>query len=147
MSATAGEQSLWMLDANIISDLMRNPNGRVATQLAALLLKRPKPKIVTSVVVFGEIRYGLERLPSGTKRSDLETRAANILSALRMEPIVERIAEAYGRFKAWAEKAGLTFDDNDLWIAATAIEHSSMLVTRDQMLFRLPGLRVEDWTV
>src|SRR5207247_1696351 len=71
-------------------------------------------RIATSVVGVGEIRYGLDRLPAGKKRSDLETRAQNILAALRIEPVAEPIADTYGRLKATLESQGLNLDDNDL---------------------------------
>jgi predicted nucleic acid-binding protein len=130
-----------LLDTNAVSDLMRDH-----PQVKARIGKHSDP-IVTSVVVVGEIRYGLERLPAGKKRTDLEARAQNILSALRIEPITEAIADAYGRLKASLESQRLSLEDNDLWIAATAIVNGYLLVTRDQIFARIPGLSVENWSV
>jgi predicted nucleic acid-binding protein len=130
-----------LLDTNAVSDLMRDH-----PQVKLRLGKHADP-IVTSVVVVGEIRYGLQRLPAGKKRTDLETRAQNILAALRIEPITESIANAYGRLKAALESQGLNLDDNDLWIAATALTHGNLLVTRDQIFARVSGLPFEDWSV
>jgi predicted nucleic acid-binding protein len=130
-----------LLDTNAVSDLMRDdPNVK------ARIAKHADP-IVTSVIVVGEIRYGLDRLPAGKKRTDLEARAQTILAALRIEPVTQPIAEAYGSLKATLEAHGLTLDDNDLWIAATAITLGSLLVTRDQIFSKVPGLQVEDWSV
>ena len=130
-----------LLDTNAVSDLMRDH-----PQVKARIGKHAGP-LATSVVVVGEIRYGLERLPAGKKRTDLESRAHNILAALHVEPVTEPIADAYGRLKASLESRGLNLDDNDLWIAATAITHGHLLVTRDQIFARIPGLQVEDWSV
>jgi predicted nucleic acid-binding protein len=130
-----------LLDTNAVSDLMRD-HPRVKARIG----KHADP-IVTSVVVVGGIRYGLDRLPAGKKRTDLEARAHNILAALRIEPVTESIANAYGRLKASLECQGLNLDDNDLWIAATAITYGNLLVTRDQIFARVPGLQVEDWSV
>src|SRR5712691_12598 len=130
-----------LLDTNAVSDLMRDHppiKARIATH--------PDP-IATSVVVVGEIRYGLERLPTGKKRTDLEARAQNILAALRIEPVTEPIANTYGRLKASLESQGLNLDDNNLWIAATAITYGNLLVTRDQIFAQIPSLQVEDWSV
>jgi predicted nucleic acid-binding protein len=55
--------------------------------------------IATSVVVLGEIRYGLDRLPAGKKRADLEARAKAVISAIRVEPVSEVIGQAYGVLK------------------------------------------------
>jgi predicted nucleic acid-binding protein len=130
-----------LLDTNAVSDLMRDL-APIKTRIAT----HPDP-ITTSVVVVGEIRYGLERLPAGKKRTDLEARAQNILAALRIEPVTEPIADVYGSLKASLKSQGLNLDDNDLWIAASAIALGSLLVTRDQVFSHVPGLQVEDWSV
>jgi len=130
-----------LLDTNAVSDLMRDH-----PQLKAQIGKHADP-IATSVVVVGEIRYGLDRLPTGKKRTDLEARAQNILSALRIELVSEQIADAYGRLKASLESQGLNLDDNDLWIAASALTNGDVLVTRDKLFAQVPGLQVEDWSV
>jgi tRNA(fMet)-specific endonuclease VapC len=130
-----------LLDTNAVSDLMRDH-----PHLKARIGKHTAP-IVTTVVVVGEIRYGLDRLPTGKKRTDLEVRAQKILVALRIEPVTELIANVYGGLKASLESQGLNLDDNDLWIAATAITQGSLLVTRDHIFTNVPGLQVEDWSV
>jgi tRNA(fMet)-specific endonuclease VapC len=130
-----------LLDTNAVSDLMRD-NPQVKSRLA-----RHSDPVVTSVVVWGEIRYGLDRLPSGKKRADLETRALKIIVSLSREGITVQVAETYGQLKATLEGQGLNLDDNDLWIAATALTHGAVLVTRDKIFSQVPGLQVEDWTV
>ena len=130
-----------LLDTNAVSDLMRDHpkvKARVGNHPDAVL---------TSVVAAGEIRFGLSRLPPGKKRNDLEARAQSILAAFRIEPVTEPIADAYGRLKASLESQGLNLDDNDLWIAATALTQGNLLVTRDQIFMRVPGLQVADWSV
>ena len=54
--------------------------------------------------------------------------------------------EHSGRVKAAAESAGVTFEDNDLWIAATPLAIDAIIITRDPDFYRPPKLRVEDWT-
>ena len=130
-----------LLDTNAVSDLMRDH----PPSLARIAL-RTDP-ITTSVTVIGEIRYGLERLPLGKKRTDLEARALRVLAALRIELVTELVADIYGRLKASLESQGQNLDDNDLWIAATALAQGSTLVTRDRIFARIPGLHVEDWSV
>jgi predicted nucleic acid-binding protein len=104
-----------VLDTNAVSDLMRD-NAQLKTNIANY-----SDRIVTSVIVIGEIRYGLSRLPLGKKRSDLEARAQAILAAIAIEPVTEAIADVYGQLKASLERHGLNLDDNDLWIASTAM--------------------------
>src|SRR4051794_33012145 len=103
-----------LLDTNAISDLMGfhpKVHARTATY--------PDP-VLSSVVVLGEIRHGLDRLPAGKKRLGLESRAKRILAKVTIEPITESIAAVYGALKASLESQGLNLGDNDLWIAASA---------------------------
>src|SRR5437660_1063774 len=104
-----------LLDTNAISDLMRD-HPPTLTRIA-----QHTDPITTSVVVVGEIRYGLTRLPPGKKRTDLEARALRVFANVRIELVSEPIADTYGRLKALLESQGLNLDDNDLWIAATAL--------------------------
>src|SRR4051794_18221656 len=78
-----------LLDTNAVSDLMRDQ-----PQIKARVSKYSGP-VVTSVVVRGEVRYGLDRLPVGKKRTDLEARARNILTSLSNEPVTQSMAEDY----------------------------------------------------
>lgn len=130
-----------LLDTNAISDLMRDH-----AQVKGRVGNHPDP-VVTSAVVVGEIRYGLNRLPVGKKRNDLEARAQSILAAFPVQPVTEPIADAYGRLKASLERQCLNVNDNDVWIAATALTHGNLFVTRDQIFFQIPGLQVEDWSM
>jgi tRNA(fMet)-specific endonuclease VapC len=130
-----------LLDTNALSDLMRD-HPKVKTRVG----RHPDP-VLTSVIVAGEIRYGLSRLPPGKKRNDLENRAQSILAPMSIEPVVEPIADAYGRLKASLESQGLSLNDNDMWIAATALTYGYLVVTRDQIFWQVPGLQVEDWSV
>ena len=130
-----------LLDTNAISDLIRDH-----PQIKAKIAAYPDP-IVSSVIAVGEVRYGLERLPSGKKRKDLESRAQLILTAIRIEPISEPIADSYGTLKASLEAKGLILGDSDLWIAATAIARGYTLISRDQFFSNISNLAVEDWTI
>jgi predicted nucleic acid-binding protein len=129
-----------LLDTNAVSDLMRH-HAKVKAKVANY-----GGPLVTSVVVWGEIRYGLERLPPGKKRNDLESRARVILSALPAESVTPQVAQEYGRLKAHLESKGLSLQDNDLWIAATAFMPGAILVSRDQTFALAFGLQTEDWT-
>jgi predicted nucleic acid-binding protein len=130
-----------LLDTNAVSDLMRD-DPKVKARMGS-----HSDPVLTSVVVIGEIRYGLSRLPSGKKRRDLEVRAQGVLTLITIEPVAVAIADAYGRLKASLESQGLNLDDNDLWISATALASGFVVVTRDQIFSQVPGLRVEDWSV
>jgi tRNA(fMet)-specific endonuclease VapC len=130
----------YLLDANAISDAMKGqPNlvGKVASKQGS---------VVTSVIVKGEIRYGLDILPLGKRRTDLEAKAASVLATLTAEPVTETVARHYAATRSALEKQGLVLGDNDFWIAATALSLGAILITRDQNFRHVPGLIVEDWT-
>src|SRR5437016_6293142 len=104
----------YLLDTNALSDLIRD-HPKIRTNLNT----HRGPKF-TSVINVGEIRYGLERLPAGKKKSDLERRAKAVLKVMGIEAITEPVAEEYGRLKRSLELQGISMQDNDLWIACTA---------------------------
>jgi predicted nucleic acid-binding protein len=129
-----------LLDTNAVSDLMRD-HPRMKARVAS-----PPGSLVINAIVQGEIRYGLERLPAGKKRADLETRAQAIRAALPCEPLHGQVADVYGHLKALLDGRGLNLQDNDLWIAPTALTHGMVLVSRDPVFAHVPGLPLEDWT-
>jgi tRNA(fMet)-specific endonuclease VapC len=49
-------------------------------------------------------------------------------------------AEHYARLFVQLKRAGTPIPDNDLWIAALALEHDLTLVTRDQYFQHIPQL-------
>ena len=133
---------IFLFDTNAVSDFMdRNP--MVDQHLAAVA---PGDRVVTSVIVRGEILYGLERLPRGTRRDALSSKAIAALSGMPCEGVPPAAADHYGRLKAAAERRGIAFDENDLWIAATALTIGAIVITRDADFYRPPGIRLEDWT-
>jgi len=102
----------------------------------------------TCTVVKGEILFGIERLPTGRRRQDLEHKASRLFSSLPCEAIPEAAATHYAQIKRAAQRQGTPLDENDLWIAATARALEAILVTSDSDYQRITGvgLRLEDWT-
>ena len=64
------------------------------------------------------------------------------LAAFRCEPIPERAADLYATLKLTRQQHGLTLDENDLWVAATALALGATLVSRDSDFARIEGLSV-----
>jgi predicted nucleic acid-binding protein len=86
--------------------------------------------------------FGIARLPAGRRRAELEATGHQFLSALHREPIPERAAEFYATLKLTRQTRGLTLDENDLWIAATALALGATLVSRDSDFTGINGLPV-----
>jgi tRNA(fMet)-specific endonuclease VapC len=55
-------------------------------------------------------------------------------------------ADRYASIKWETERQGTPLDENDLWMAATALALEAVLVTTDSDFQRVSGLRIEDWT-
>src|SRR4051794_17695623 len=99
-----------LLDTNILSDLVRNPLGRVAEQIHTI----GETKICTSIIVAAELRYGAEKKPR------LSAQEA-ILGALEILPLEKPADASYGSIRAQLERAGKPIGANDLLIAAQAL--------------------------
>lgn len=135
--------AVYLLDTTTFSYLMRDDplvHARVAGLTAA-------DRLTICSTVRGEILFGIERLPPGTRRRTLEAKAHHLFAALACEPILPVTADHYARLKRTAEKAGTSLDENDLWIAATAQSLGAVLVTTDGDYARLSVLATESWTI
>jgi tRNA(fMet)-specific endonuclease VapC len=94
----------------------------------------------------GRDLHGIERLPDGKRRQMLAAKAEQIFSLVPCEPVPEAAGDYYARVKADQQRQGLPLDENDLWIAATALALGAVLVSRDSDLRRIDGLNVENWS-
>ena len=113
-----------LLDTNAVSAAMagRDELDRYLARLA------PNTQLLTSVVVEGEIRFGLARLPSGRKRQQLSDSFERILDTLHgILPVMRETTSHYATLKADLWKRGQPIGDNDIWIAATALTHDPVI--------------------
>src|SRR3974390_734870 len=100
----------YLLDTNIVSDLVRNPQGNVARKIRRVKEQR----VCTSIIVAAELRYGAAQRQSAR----LTAQPQAVLGALEVVPF-EAVADAtYGKLRARLEKAGRPISANDLLIAA-----------------------------
>jgi tRNA(fMet)-specific endonuclease VapC len=128
----------YLLDTNILSDLIRNPDGAAARRLA----RAGAEAAATSVVVAAELRYGAAR--RGSPR--LTERVEALLDALPVLPLAPPACTAYARIRTALEAAGTPIGGNDLLIAAQALALDRVMVTANLREFeRVAGLAVEDW--
>jgi tRNA(fMet)-specific endonuclease VapC len=127
-----------MLDTNIVSDLIRNPQGQVAEKLAA----HGTSGVCISIIVAAELRYGTVK-----KRSPrLQSRVEGILERMDVLPFDRPCDAEYGRLRAKLEAAGTPIGPNDMFIAAHALAIGAFLITDNLREFqRVPGLKAENW--
>jgi tRNA(fMet)-specific endonuclease VapC len=128
----------YMLDTNIISDLIRNPQGKAAKRIA----KVGESNICTSIIVAAELRYGCAK--SGSER--LLKVVEELLGELDVLPLEIPADSEYGGIRAELEAAGRPIGGNDLLIAAHAYATGATIVTANADEFkRVRGLKVENW--
>jgi tRNA(fMet)-specific endonuclease VapC len=128
----------YLLDTNIISDIIRDPFG-----LAARRIGKTDPKeICTSIIVAAELRYGCARKGS----AKLLSRVEGVLETIPVLPLAVPADGEYGAIRTALEAAGQTIGPNDLLIAAHALTLKLTLVTGNAGEFsRVRGLRLENW--
>ena len=128
----------YMLDTNIISDLIRSPQGKAAKRIA----KAGEDNICTSIIVAAELRYGCAK--SGSKR--LLRAVEDLLGEIDVLPFDVPADTEYGGIRSELEAAGKPIGSNDLLIAAHAHTIAATLVTANLNEFkRIRGLKVENW--
>jgi tRNA(fMet)-specific endonuclease VapC len=129
---------LFLLDTNIVADLIREPQGRIADRIRII----GESNICTSIVVAAELRHGATRKSS----TRLTAQVAAVLAAIETLPFDSPADEIYGSIRTQLELAGTPIGGNDLIIAAQAVALDLTLVTdNDKGFSRVGGLRVENW--
>lgn len=127
----------FLLDTNILSDLIRHPRGAVYRRLGNV----PDDAAVTSILVAAELRFGGARDP----RPPLQAAIEGVLSRIEILPFEAPADETYGALRAHLERDGQPLGANDLLIASHALTLGCTLVTADAAFARVPGLVVENW--
>jgi tRNA(fMet)-specific endonuclease VapC len=127
----------YLLDTNILSDLMRHPAGRIANRIA-----QTEQRVCTSIIVIAELKYGIAKV--GSRR--LAIQLAAILGGIDVLPFETPADVAYAELRTRLERAGRPIGGNDMLIAAHALALDLTLVTANEREFsRVPDLRIENW--
>ena len=128
----------YLLDTNIISDLIRNPSGPVARHVEQIDVK----DIFTSIIVAAELRYGCAKKGS----AKLTVKVESLLATIPVLPLEKPADTHYGNIRAELEAAGQMIGMNDLLIAAQANTLNLTLVSDNLREFsRIRGLKAENW--
>lgn len=131
----------YLIDTNVLSELRRRePDANVVRWLQ----QRPVATLHVSVLTLGELRKGIERLPEGArKRALLDWLEVELprFFAGRVLPLDARVADRWGHLLA---QVGRPLPAVDSLLAATALTHDLVLVSRNLRDFQCPGLAVID---
>ena len=133
----------WLLDTNVISEL-RKPKAE--RKVVEFLSSAPLSKLYVSIVSLAEIRYGIEVSPDAQKRAALQEwltfKVRPMFNPQRTLPVTEEILLKWRSLMEEGRKAGHTFSQPDLLIAAIAAHHGLTVVTRDISQFEKAGVPV-----
>jgi tRNA(fMet)-specific endonuclease VapC len=128
----------YLLDTNVVSDLIRNPQGRVTEHIRRV----GEAQVCTSIIVAAELRYGAAK--KGSPRLTIQLEA--VLGALDVLPFEAPADAAYGQIRTQLEQAGRPIGGNDLLIAAQTIVLGYTIVSDNEREFvRIDGLLRENW--
>jgi len=130
----------YLLDTNILSDLVRHPQGPVASHITRV----GEETVCTSIIVAAELRFGAVK--SGS--SKLADRVDLILSAIEILPLETSADREYGKLRQHLARKGTPIGPNDMLIAAHALDSGLIVITANLREFtRVPGLKVENWLI
>ena len=128
----------YLLDTNIVSDLVRNPQGKVARHIR----KVGESRVSTSIIVAAELRYGAAKKGSPRLAAQLDA----VLGALEILPFETPADATYGVLRARLEQIGRPIGANDLLIAAHALALGHTVITDNEAEFsHVENLNVENW--
>ena len=128
----------YLLDTNIVSDLVRNPQGKVAQHIR----KVGEAQVCTSIIVAAELRYGATKKGSPRLSAQLEA----VLGALEVLPFDAPADAAYQLLRTRLAQAGRPIGANDLLIAAQALSLGYTVITDNEKEFaHVEDLRQGNW--
>jgi len=129
---------VYLLDTNIISDLIRHPAGKAAQRIA----EKGESAVCTSIVVACELRFGARKKGSAL----LTARVEEILSVIEVLALDADADRLYAEIRTELEASGAPIGPNDLLIATHALALGLIMVTANTAeISRIHDLPVENW--
>ncbi|HAH56145.1 MAG TPA: VapC toxin family PIN domain ribonuclease [Flavobacterium sp.] len=124
----------FIIDANVIIDYLRGKNN--------LLSQLMENEVVSiSVIVIGELIFGAENSIQIKKHL---SQVEELLSKVNIVGIDYETAKIYGKIRADLRKKGTPIPENDIWIAATAMQHNFTLITNDKHFANINLLKYKE---
>jgi tRNA(fMet)-specific endonuclease VapC len=129
----------YLLDTNICIYIAKQRPPSVAARFARLA----SGSVGMSLITFGELRYGAEKSKQRGEAMDALRRLSELIPVMTPD---DTVGERYGALRAQLERAGTPIGNNDLWIAAHALDLGVTLVSNNTREFeRVPKLKLDNW--
>jgi predicted nucleic acid-binding protein len=137
----------WLLDTNVLSELRRpKPNANVVRFVSGQSLDL----LFVSIVTFAEVRFGIELVTDAGRRMELNEWLDQKLRPMFETRVLQLTEDVMLKWRLLVEggrKAGHTFSEPDLLIAATALHHGLTIVSRDTSEYERANVPVlNPWT-
>lgn len=128
-----------LLDTNVVSESFRSKPSEI---VQAWYKAQTEENLFLCTPVVAELRYGIERLPAGSRRNRLEKVVDAIEERFldRILPVDRNATYEFGRIVARRSQMGRPIATMDGLIAAIALSHRATLATRDLSDFEGVGL-------
>ena len=123
-----------LLDTNVVIALFASEK--------AVIERVAQSQILVSSTVLGELYYGARK--SGRPAVNL-SRLDEFAASVSIISCDAETARYYGQTKEGLRLKGRPIPENDIWVAAVALQHSMPLATRDEHFRDVDGLRIEKW--
>ncbi|MBI3795151.1 MAG: type II toxin-antitoxin system VapC family toxin [Nitrospinae bacterium] len=125
----------FLLDTNIIIGIFSG-NAEILNNFA-----NASESFAPSIAI-GELYYGAHKSSKNKDNFSKIEEFANTISVISCD---ESTAKIYGGIKYRLKEKGNPIPENDLWIAAVAIQHDLTLVTRDAHFLAVDELKTAEW--
>jgi tRNA(fMet)-specific endonuclease VapC len=129
------ESGRFLLDTNIIIALLEGDDAVLSNLDQAA-------EVFIPAVALGELFFGAAK--SG-RPSENTSKLERFAADRAIVPSDLNVAREYGRLKQGLKERGRPLPDNDIWIAAAATYHGTVLVTRDRHFQEIEHLAIVDW--
>lgn len=127
----------FLLDTNIIIDFF-NGDPTIVKNLSS-------EEIFIASIVVGELYFGAYASSiSHNKKKRLE-QITNFVNSYPVIEVDEEVSHHYGKIKSALKIMGKPIPENDIWIAAIAIDQNLTLVTRDNHFDHIEGVKTVNW--
>jgi tRNA(fMet)-specific endonuclease VapC len=125
----------YLLDTGIVASLFRGDTG-VQDQIAEA------EEVFVGSITLGELFYGAFK---SQRTEDELKKIGEFAQAVRVLDCDSVTAQVYGRIKTALRARGRPIPENDIWIAATAMQHELALAMRDPHFEQVEGLILASW--
>lgn len=131
---------IYLVDANVLSEATKPaPDAKVIAWL-----RRNERQIAVDPIILGEIRFGIHLLAAGTRRSRLDKWFEEGIARIVCVPWDALTGLRWAKLLVDLRKSGRSLPIKDSLIAATALVHGFIVVTRNTRDFRKAGVKVLD---